>query len=80
MASSSSQAEDKKHKKENAEKGGNLPLFSCFYIWVEAFLLPSPFHIPSTLSSPPSSSLMYHVSLKLCATQAQELSRALEVK
>jgi hypothetical protein len=40
----------------------------------------SPFHIPSTLSFPPSSSLVFHVSSKLCATQARELSQALEME
>jgi preprotein translocase subunit YajC len=60
-------------KKKNAEKGGNLPFFSCFYIWDETFLLLFPLHIPSTLSFPPSSSLVSHVSLKRCATQAHEL-------
>jgi len=39
-------------KKKNAGKGGSLPFFSCFYIWDEALLLPSPLHVPSTLSSP----------------------------
>ncbi len=33
----------------------------------------SPLHIPSTLNSPPSSSLMSHVYSKLCATQALEM-------
>jgi hypothetical protein len=61
-------------KKKIAEKGGSLPFFSHFCIWDEALLLLSPFHVHSTLSSPPSSSLVSHISLKLCATLAQELS------
>jgi len=72
LASSSSQAEEKKKKhkeKKNVVKGGSLPFFSCFCIWDEAFLLLSPLHIPSTLSSPPSSNLVSHVSSKFCATQ-----------
>jgi len=89
MASFSSQAKEKKthtqkknpiERKKNVEKGGRLPFLSCFCIWDEALLLLSPLHIPSTLSSPPSSSLVSHVSLKLCATQAQELSQALEME
>ncbi len=59
---------------KNAKKGGSLPFFSCFYIWDEALLMPSPLHVPSTMSSPPSSSLVSQVSLKLYATQARELS------
>jgi hypothetical protein len=83
LASSFSQVEEKKKKntkkknhreKKNAEKGRSLPFFSRFYIWDEALLLLSLLHIPSTLSSPPSSSLVSHVSSKLCATQAWELS------
>jgi len=67
-------------KKKNAKKGGNLPFFFCFYIWDEALLLPSPLHVPSTLSSPPSTSIVSHIFLKLRATQAQELSQALEME
>ncbi len=87
LASSSSQVKKRKKntkekkiikKKKNVEKGGSLPFFSCFCIWDEALLLLSPLHIPSTLSSPPSLSLVSHVFSKLCATRAQELSRALE--
>jgi hypothetical protein len=54
-------------KKKNVEKRGSLLFFSHFCIWDEAPLLLSPFHIPSTLSSPPSSSLVFHgiVLLKL---------------
>jgi hypothetical protein len=63
-------------KIKNVEKGGSLPFFSRFYIWDEALLLLSPFHIPSMLSSPPSSSLVS----RLCVTQARELSRALEME
>jgi hypothetical protein len=62
MASSFFQTEEiQKHKdkktiekKKNAGKGGRLRFFFCFYIWDEVFLLPSPLHIPSTLSSPAS--------------------------
>ncbi len=43
-------------------------------------LLPFPLHLLSTLSSPPSSSLVSHVSSKLYATQARELSWALEME
>ncbi len=89
LASSFSQVEEKKKKntkkknhreKKNAEKGRSLPFFSRFYIWDEALLLLSLLHIPSTLSSPPSSSLVSHVSSKLCATQAWELSWAPKVE
>ncbi len=88
LASSSFQVKKKeKHTKKknrreekNVEKGGSLPFFSRFCIWDEAFLLLSLLHIPSTLSSPPSSSLVSHVSSKFCATQAQELSRAVEME
>jgi hypothetical protein len=63
LLASSSQIEGKKEKKiiekkKNAEKGGSLPFFSRFYIWDETVLLLSPLHIPSMLSSPPSSSLV----------------------
>jgi hypothetical protein len=69
----------KNHReKKNAKKGGSLSFFSCFCIWDEVLFLPSPLHFPSTLSSPPSSSLVSHVSLKLCVIQARELSKALE--
>jgi hypothetical protein len=61
-------------KKKNAKKGRSLPFFSRFYIWDEAVHLLSLLHIPSTLSFPPSSSLVSHVSLKRHATQAWELS------
>jgi len=84
LASSSSQTkeEEKKNhkKKKNVEKGGSLPFFSCFCIWDETFLLLSPLHIPSMLSSAPSSSLMSNISLKLCVTQVRELSRPLEME
>jgi hypothetical protein len=63
-----------KIEKKNAEKGRNLPFFFCFCIWDEALLLLSPLQVPSTLSSPPSSNLVFHVSLKLCVIQAQEFS------
>jgi hypothetical protein len=68
--------EEKKiiRKKKNAEKGKSLHFFHHFYIWDEALLLSFPLHIPSTLNSPPSSSLVSHVSLKLCVIQAHELS------
>ncbi len=88
LASSFFQVEERKKtkkkkpqkRKKNAEKGGSLPFFFHFCIWDEALLLLSPLHIPSMLSSPPSSSLMSHVSSKLCATQARELSQALEME
>jgi hypothetical protein len=89
LASSSFQVEEKKEKhkenktiekKKNVEKGRSLPFFFRFYIWDEALVLLSPLHIPSTLSSPPSSSLVSHISLKLYATQAQELSCTLEME
>jgi hypothetical protein len=79
LASSTSQVEKKKEKhkekksikkKKNAKKGRSLPFFFRFCIWDETFLLLSPFHISSMLSSPPSSSLVFHVSLKPFATQA----------
>jgi hypothetical protein len=70
----------RKKRKKNAEKGGSLPFFSHFCILDETILLLSPFHIPSMLSSPPSSSLVFHVSSKLYAIQTQELSRALEME
>jgi hypothetical protein len=59
----SSQKKKKKNKKpiekkKNVEKGGSLPFLSHFYIWDEVLLLPSPLHIPSTLISQPSSSLV----------------------
>jgi hypothetical protein len=57
-------------KKKNVEKGRSLPFFSRFCIWDQALLLLSPLHIHSTLNSPLSSSLVSHVSSKLCATQA----------
>jgi hypothetical protein len=86
---SSSQVEEKKEKHKEkktitkyiyAKRGRSLSFFSCFYIWDEALLFLSPFHIPSTLSSPPCSSLMSHVSSKLYAIQAQELFPALEME
>jgi len=83
MASSSSQANEKKtqkKEKKNVEKGGNLPFFSCFCIWEEALFLPFPLHVLSTLSSPPSSSLVFHVSLKFYVIQTQELSQTLEME
>jgi hypothetical protein len=59
---------------KNVEKRGHLPFFFHFCIWDEALLLLSPFHIPSMLSSPPSSNLVFHGSSKRYATQAWELS------
>jgi hypothetical protein len=71
----------KNHREEkDVEKGRSLPFFSRFCIWDEVLLLLSPLHIPSTLNSPPSSSLVFHVSSKLCATQAWELSQVLEME
>jgi len=55
----------KKHRKKNAKKGGNLPFFTCFFVWDEALFLPFPLHVPSILSFPPSSSFVSHVSSKL---------------
>jgi len=87
--SSSSQAEEKKkntkkkktiEEKKKVKKGRSLPFFSRFCIWDEVLFLISPLHIPSTLSSPHSSSLVSHVSSKLYATQARELSQALEME
>ncbi len=82
MASSSFQVEEKKKTKvkKNRRKffkcreGRELNFFYHFCIWDEALFLPFPLHVPSTLNSPPSLSLVFHVSLKLCATQARELS------
>jgi hypothetical protein len=82
LASSSFQVEEKKKKnkekksykrKKNVEKEGSLPFFSHFYIWDEALLLFSSLRIFSTLNSPPSSSLVSHISSKLCATQPLEM-------
>jgi hypothetical protein len=69
-------------EKKNAKKGRSLPFFSRFYIWDEALLLLSPLHISSTLSFPPFSIFKpsVFISSKLCATQAHELSRALEME
>jgi hypothetical protein len=85
LVSSSSQAEEKKgktqrknnHREEkNAKKGESLPFFFQSCIWDATFFLLFPLHIPSMLSSPPSSSsLVSHIALKLCVTQAWELSR-----
>jgi len=84
VASFSFQAKEKKkkhkEKKKNCRKGGRLPFFFQFCIWDQGLVLLFPLHIPSTLNSPPSSSLVCHISSKLCATQAQELSRALEME
>jgi len=66
--------EKKTMEKKNVQRGGSLPFFFRFCIWDEALFLPFPFHIPSTLSSPPS------VPLRLCATQVRELSRTLEME
>ncbi len=89
LLSSSSQTEGKKRKhrnkktvenKKNAKKGKSLPFFFRFYVWDEVLFLLCPFHIPSTLSFPISSSLLSRVSSKLWATQAQELSQALAME
>ncbi len=78
MAFSSSEAKEKKKKdkekknhlqKKNVEKGASWAFFSRFCIWDEALLLPSSLHVLSMLTSPPWS-LVFHVSSKLCATQA----------
>jgi hypothetical protein len=58
----SSKRKKKNHrKKKNVKKGGSLPIFSCFCVWNEVFLLPSPFHVP--LSFPPSSNVVSCISL-----------------
>jgi hypothetical protein len=62
--------EKKKKCKERKELTYLLPLLHLGWNTPLAFSSP---HIPSTLSSPPLS-LVFHISLKLCATQAQELS------
>ncbi len=76
----SNRRKKKKHKekksykrKKNVEKEGSLPFFSHFYIWDEALLLFSSLRIFSKLNSPPSSSLVSHISSKLCATQPLEM-------
>jgi hypothetical protein len=70
----------KNTKKKNAKKGRSLPFFFRFCIWDEVLLLLFPLHIPSMLSSSPSSSLVSHVSLKFCAIQTWELFRVLEME
>jgi len=51
-----SSQESQNHKEEKkCKERRELTFLLCFYIWDEALLLPSPLHIPSTLSSPPSS-------------------------
>ncbi len=73
--------EKKHHRKEKKfREGRSLHLFSCFCIWDEALILLSFLHIPSTLSFSPSSSLVFHIFSKLCATQVRELSWALEIE
>jgi hypothetical protein len=77
MAFSSFQAKKKNpHKQENknAKRGGSLPFFSHFYIWDETLFLHSLLHVPSTLSSPLSSSLVSCIFSKLYVIQAWELS------
>jgi len=59
MASSSFEVEEEEkknierkktiEKKNNVEKGGSLLFSSCFYIWDETLLLPSPLHLPQAL-------------------------------
>jgi hypothetical protein len=59
----------KNHKKEKkCKEGREFTFLLLLCIWDKALLLPSPLHIPLTLSSPPSSSLVFHVSPKLYAT------------
>jgi hypothetical protein len=59
----------KNHKEEKkCREGKEFTFLLLLYIWDKAFLLPSPLHIPLTLSSPPSPSLVSHVSSKLYAT------------
>ncbi len=60
---------EKNHREEKKCKKGRAHT-SRFCIWGEALLLLSPLHIPSMLSSPPSSSLASHISSKVCAIQA----------
>jgi hypothetical protein len=50
------------------------------YLLLSTFLQRWPFHILSTLTFPPSSSLVSHVSLKLYAIQARELFWVLEME
>jgi hypothetical protein len=71
---------NRREEKKMERKERTYLFFSCFCIWDETLLLLSPLHIPSTLSSPPSSSLVSHVSLKLCATQAPKLSWVLKME
>jgi hypothetical protein len=57
------QKKRKKNTRENKTIGKNkickerkeLTFFSLTFTFVEALLLPSPFHVPSMLNSPPSS-------------------------
>jgi hypothetical protein len=76
----SSRRKKKNTKKKKCREGRELTFLSCFCIWDEVLLLISPLHIPSTLSPPHSSSLVSHVSSKLYATQAWELSQAMEME
>jgi len=60
------------HKEKKMQRKDEDYLFfsSHFYIWDERLLLPSPLHVPATIISPPSSSLVSHISWKLSAIQA----------
>jgi hypothetical protein len=66
--------------KKICKERGSLPFFSCLYVWDEVLLLSSPVNVTSMLNSPLFSSPMSCISLKLCATQAWELSQALEME
>jgi hypothetical protein len=66
----SSRRKKKNTEKKNVNKGGSLPFFSYFSIWDEALHLLCPLHVPSMLSFPLSSSLVYHVFSKLRGIQA----------
>jgi len=69
--------EKKNHRKKKKCRGGRE---LTFLLWDETFLLLFPFHILSMSSFSPSSSLVFHISSKLYATQAQELSPVLEME
>jgi hypothetical protein len=67
----------KNHREKKKCRGGRE---LTFLLWDETFLLLFPFHILSMFSFSPSSSLVFHISSKLYATQAQELSPVLEME
>ncbi len=70
---SSKKKEKKTQRTKNAKKVTSLTFFTHFCIWDEALLLPSPLHIPSTLSSPPSSSFVSQSSVLLKLGRSIEL-------